>query len=261
MHTLCLIYLRRTTCLGWFLGMWIQGRENVPMIPNKKTLQFWSVRHAKKTHTHSGILTCCGCNLNPCCTTPSFPLQMTTCTQVYILTSWAQMRLCLGPWEGGRPSGRSSMTPGGWTVSQCGREELNTDDCRLGILSFYLTTACFNPPSLFLSLPICFYPPEPVFIQIQQIPDSAEKNDDKLYFFFREKSLETTSGASPTVLSRVGRVCLVSWTLLTAKSEELSAGRSFHSSWTWVPTTWGFWWFTKTFYFMIKKVIQNKFNH
>uniref|UniRef100_A0A3Q4MK60 Sema domain, immunoglobulin domain (Ig), short basic domain, secreted, (semaphorin) 3Ga n=1 Tax=Neolamprologus brichardi TaxID=32507 RepID=A0A3Q4MK60_NEOBR len=49
---------------------------------------------------------------------------------------------------------------------------------------------------------------EPVFIRIQQIPDSAEKNDDKLYFFFREKSLDSSGGASPTVLARVGRVCL-----------------------------------------------------
>uniref|UniRef100_A0A671WKU5 Sema domain, immunoglobulin domain (Ig), short basic domain, secreted, (semaphorin) 3Ga n=1 Tax=Sparus aurata TaxID=8175 RepID=A0A671WKU5_SPAAU len=49
---------------------------------------------------------------------------------------------------------------------------------------------------------------EPVFVQIQQIPDSAEKNDDKLYFFFREKSLDSSGGASPSVLARVGRVCL-----------------------------------------------------
>uniref|UniRef100_A0A6Q2YW66 Sema domain, immunoglobulin domain (Ig), short basic domain, secreted, (semaphorin) 3Ga n=1 Tax=Esox lucius TaxID=8010 RepID=A0A6Q2YW66_ESOLU len=49
---------------------------------------------------------------------------------------------------------------------------------------------------------------EPVFIQIQQIPDSAERNDDKLYFFFREKSLDAGGGASPSVLARVGRVCL-----------------------------------------------------
>uniref|UniRef100_A0A8C5NEA0 Semaphorin-3F-like n=1 Tax=Gouania willdenowi TaxID=441366 RepID=A0A8C5NEA0_GOUWI len=49
---------------------------------------------------------------------------------------------------------------------------------------------------------------EPVFVQIQQIPDSAQKNDDKLYFFFREKSLDSNGGASPTVLARVGRVCL-----------------------------------------------------
>lgn len=48
-----------------------------------------------------------------------------------------------------------------------------------------------------------------MFIRIQQIPDSAEKNDDKLYFFFREKSLDSSGGASPTVLARVGRVCLV----------------------------------------------------
>lgn len=50
---------------------------------------------------------------------------------------------------------------------------------------------------------------EPVFIQIKQIPDSSEKNDDKLYFFFREKSLDSGGTASPSVLARVGRVCLV----------------------------------------------------
>eukprot|EP00063_Salmo_salar_P015920 XP_013990755.1 PREDICTED: semaphorin-3F-like [Salmo salar] len=49
---------------------------------------------------------------------------------------------------------------------------------------------------------------EPVFVKIQQIPDSSERNDDKLYFFFREKSLDGAGGASPSVLARVGRVCL-----------------------------------------------------
>ncbi|KAG7477512.1 hypothetical protein MATL_G00070400 [Megalops atlanticus] len=49
---------------------------------------------------------------------------------------------------------------------------------------------------------------EPVFVQIQHIPDSSERNDDKLYFFFREKSLDSGGGASPSVLARVGRVCL-----------------------------------------------------
>ncbi|ROL48975.1 Semaphorin-3F [Anabarilius grahami] len=49
---------------------------------------------------------------------------------------------------------------------------------------------------------------EPVFIKIQKIPDSAEKNDDKLYFFFREKSLDASGGSAPSVLARVGRVCL-----------------------------------------------------
>lgn len=41
---LCTLSLCRITCFGWSLGMWIQGRENVPMIPNRRTLQFWSVR-------------------------------------------------------------------------------------------------------------------------------------------------------------------------------------------------------------------------
>ncbi|XP_023693380.1 semaphorin-3F-like [Paramormyrops kingsleyae] len=49
---------------------------------------------------------------------------------------------------------------------------------------------------------------EPVFIQIQQIPDTTEGNDDKLYFFFREKNLDGVSGTSPSVLARVGRICL-----------------------------------------------------
>ncbi|XP_056319547.1 sema domain, immunoglobulin domain (Ig), short basic domain, secreted, (semaphorin) 3Ga [Danio aesculapii] len=49
---------------------------------------------------------------------------------------------------------------------------------------------------------------EPVFVQMKQISDSSEKNDDKLYFFFREKSLDSGGGASPSVLARVGRVCL-----------------------------------------------------
>lgn len=52
-----------------------------------------------------------------------------------------------------------------------------------------------------------------MFVQIQQIPDSAQRNDDKLYFFFREKSLDSSGGASPSILARVGRVCLVSKTL------------------------------------------------
>uniref|UniRef100_A0AAY4D8S9 Sema domain, immunoglobulin domain (Ig), short basic domain, secreted, (semaphorin) 3Ga n=1 Tax=Denticeps clupeoides TaxID=299321 RepID=A0AAY4D8S9_9TELE len=49
---------------------------------------------------------------------------------------------------------------------------------------------------------------EPMFIQIHKIPDSAEANDDKLYFFFREKSLDDGGGTSPGVLARVGRICL-----------------------------------------------------
>ncbi|XP_039189676.1 semaphorin-3F isoform X1 [Crotalus tigris] len=47
---------------------------------------------------------------------------------------------------------------------------------------------------------------DPAFVHAKLIPDSAEKNDDKLYFFFREKS--TDSPQSPVVYSRIGRICL-----------------------------------------------------
>ncbi|KAF7693467.1 hypothetical protein HF521_008783 [Silurus meridionalis] len=47
---------------------------------------------------------------------------------------------------------------------------------------------------------------DPSFVHVHLIPDSAEKNDDKLYFFFREKSLEM--GQSPKSEARIGRICL-----------------------------------------------------
>uniref|UniRef100_A0A8C5F412 Sema domain, immunoglobulin domain (Ig), short basic domain, secreted, (semaphorin) 3Fb n=1 Tax=Gadus morhua TaxID=8049 RepID=A0A8C5F412_GADMO len=47
---------------------------------------------------------------------------------------------------------------------------------------------------------------DPSFVRVQLIPDSAERNDDKLYFFFREKSSEM--GQSPVTQSRIGRICL-----------------------------------------------------
>ncbi|XP_029287914.1 semaphorin-3F-like isoform X1 [Cottoperca gobio] len=47
---------------------------------------------------------------------------------------------------------------------------------------------------------------DPTFIHAHLIPDSAEKNDDKLYFFFREKASEM--GQSPMAQSRIGRICL-----------------------------------------------------
>jgi len=52
-----------------------------------------------------------------------------------------------------------------------------------------------------------FFPADPTFIHVHLIPDSAERNDDKLYFFFREKSSEM--GQSPVTQSRIGRICLV----------------------------------------------------
>lgn len=51
-------------------------------------------------------------------------------------------------------------------------------------------------------------PPDPTFVHAHLIPDSGEKNDDKLYFFFREKASEV--GQSPMTQSRIGRICLVS---------------------------------------------------
>uniref|UniRef100_A0A8B9P4V6 Semaphorin 3F n=1 Tax=Apteryx owenii TaxID=8824 RepID=A0A8B9P4V6_APTOW len=47
---------------------------------------------------------------------------------------------------------------------------------------------------------------DPAFVHAQLIPDSSEKNDDKLYFFFREKSADAPQ--SPGVYSRIGRICL-----------------------------------------------------
>uniref|UniRef100_A0A3Q2Y5H0 Semaphorin 3F n=1 Tax=Hippocampus comes TaxID=109280 RepID=A0A3Q2Y5H0_HIPCM len=47
---------------------------------------------------------------------------------------------------------------------------------------------------------------DPTFVHVHLIPDSAERNDDKLYFFFRETSSEM--GQSPMTQSRIGRICL-----------------------------------------------------
>uniref|UniRef100_A0A8C4LUP2 Semaphorin 3F n=1 Tax=Equus asinus TaxID=9793 RepID=A0A8C4LUP2_EQUAS len=47
---------------------------------------------------------------------------------------------------------------------------------------------------------------EPSFIHAELVPDSAERNDDKLYFFFRERSAEAPQ--SPAVYARIGRICL-----------------------------------------------------
>lgn len=53
----------------------------------------------------------------------------------------------------------------------------------------------------------CHAIPDPAFVRAQLIPDSSERNDDKLYFFFREKSADAP--LSPGVYSRIGRICLV----------------------------------------------------
>lgn len=58
-------------------------------------------------------------------------------------------------------------------------------------------------------------PPDPTFVHAHLIPDSGEKNDDKLYFFFREKASEV--GQSPMTQSRIGRICLVSLSQQSAR--------------------------------------------
>ncbi|XP_048111619.1 semaphorin-3F-like isoform X1 [Alosa alosa] len=47
---------------------------------------------------------------------------------------------------------------------------------------------------------------DPTFVDVQLIPDSAERNDDKLYFFFREKASEL--GQSPKTQATIARICL-----------------------------------------------------
>lgn len=74
----------------------------------------------------------------------------------------------------------------------------------------------FNCANCKMTLHVTFFSPclfflDPSFVHVHLIPDSNEKNDDKLYFFFREKSSEM--GQSPKSQSRIGRICLVSWNL------------------------------------------------
>lgn len=75
------------------------------------------------------------------------------------------MLLCLGPWEGEQPSERSSMTPGGSTVSKCRSEVVNASDYTLRFLLFYLTITCLNPLSAYLALSsrarVCSDPADP----------------------------------------------------------------------------------------------------
>lgn len=54
---------------------------------------------------------------------------------------------------------------------------------------------------------LCCVISDPAFVRAQLIPDSSERNDDKLYFFFREKSADAP--LSPGIYSRIGRICLV----------------------------------------------------
>lgn len=56
------------------------------------------------------------------------------------------------------------------------------------------------------SLPSCV--PDPKFIAAHLIPDNADRDNDKVYFFFTEKAVEAGDRES-AIHTRVGRVCTV----------------------------------------------------
>lgn len=53
-----------------------------------------------------------------------------------------------------------------------------------------------------------FLLPEPEFISSFSIPDTRSLDDDKLYFFFKERAVEASQW-DKRVYSRVARVCKV----------------------------------------------------
>uniref|UniRef100_A0A8C4LVY7 Semaphorin 3F n=1 Tax=Equus asinus asinus TaxID=83772 RepID=A0A8C4LVY7_EQUAS len=63
-----------------------------------------------------------------------------------------------------------------------------------------------HPRAEIVNMPSLNLPNGPSFIHAELVPDSAERNDDKLYFFFRERSAEAPQ--SPAVYARIGRICL-----------------------------------------------------
>lgn len=117
-----------------------------------------------------------------------------------ILTSWVQMLLCLGPWEGEQQSERSSMTPGGSMVSECGCKEVNIADYGLWSLCFYLTTTCLNPVFAYLSLSsragVCADPADPWQCR-------KERRQTLLLFPWEESRLERWG--EPQCLSQGGK--------------------------------------------------------
>lgn len=51
-------------------------------------------------------------------------------------------------------------------------------------------------------------PPEPDFVASFSVPDTHSPDDDKVYFFFRERAVEAGQW-DQRVYSRVARVCKV----------------------------------------------------
>lgn len=85
----------------------------------------------------------------------------------------------------------------------CGMVKVYCGGCVcFGSTSSEILNRCVPPLFFFF-----FHDVDPTFVHVHLIPDSAERNDDKLYFFFREKSSDM--GQSPVTQSRIGRICLV----------------------------------------------------
>ena len=62
--------------------------------------------------------------------------------------------------------------------------------------------------TLSLLLPVSLYLPDPRFIAAHVVPDSDDRDDDKVYFFFTEKAMES-GDREGAIHTRVGRVCAV----------------------------------------------------
>lgn len=138
------------------------------------------------------------------------PPQMRSCTLACTSTSWARTQPSSAPWGSRRPCARISTTPGGSTVSAV-----------VGAFSGPVSGQGGGPVSVGVVLSRAWVvwgrrrrrpadpspPADPSFIHAELIPDSAEHNDDKLYFFFRERSAEAPQ--SPAMHARIGRICLV----------------------------------------------------
>jgi len=60
-----------------------------------------------------------------------------------------------------------------------------------------------------MCLCVCVYA-EPRFVAAHLIPDSADRDDDKIYFFFTERATETTERDDEGAIhTRIGRLCAV----------------------------------------------------
>lgn len=59
-------------------------------------------------------------------------------------------------------------------------------------------------------------PPDPKFVAAHLIPDNADRDNDKVYFFFAEKAVEAGDRGG-AIHTRVGRVCAVRFLRRTAE--------------------------------------------